>query len=371
MQLLNATRMQAGYSVGVEPSGRELLVIVLKGTFRIPAQSGELLTLHDEQLPLTLADAFHGEPGLSAPMYESDFALRKQRCDILLNGSAYAPEGKPAERVVVGLRIGTWQKGFAVLGDRTWHAHGMIRTTAPEPFTVTPISYDRAFGGADQRHEDPASHAVYLRNPVGRGFHKHLREDWVHDSPMPNTEELSRPVTRPDGNYVPMAFGPLGRQWEPRFLFAGTYDQQWVDHVAPFLPADFDDRYYQCAPADQQLPIPLGEQEVTLMNLTADGRRVFRIPHLQAPVHVFPKSGKQEDLTAHADTVIIEPDFERVTITWRVAHPLKKNLFELDQVLVGRKGSQWWQLRDRVAFPIPVVVVPGQPPVEQESEVES
>ncbi len=31
----------------------------------------------------------------------------------------------------------------------------------------------------------------------------------------------------------------------------------------PFLPADFDERYYQAAPTDQQLPIPLGEQTVT------------------------------------------------------------------------------------------------------------
>jgi len=47
----------------------------------------------------------------------------------------------------------------------------------------------------------------------------------------------------------------LGRRnWEPRYKLAGTYDQKWLDDVFPFLPADFDERYYQAAPEDQQVP---------------------------------------------------------------------------------------------------------------------
>ena len=49
---------------------------------------------------------------------------------------------------------------------------------------------------------------------------------------------------------------------------------------------------------------------------------------------------------------------ERFSLTWRVARPLKKNMFEIAQVLVGRKGREWWQQREAVAFPIPVVMVP-------------
>jgi len=33
MRLINNTRMAAGYNVALEPSGRELLVVVVKGTF--------------------------------------------------------------------------------------------------------------------------------------------------------------------------------------------------------------------------------------------------------------------------------------------------------------------------------------------------
>jgi hypothetical protein len=225
-----------------------------------------------------------------------------------------------------------------------------------------PIGYDRAFGGVDNRHEDPAKHAAFMRNPVGRGFHRQLKAAWVDGSPLPNTEELNRPVEHPNGDYLPMAFGPIGRAWEPRYRYAGTYDQRWLDEDFPFLPPDFDEQYFQAAPLDQQFPGPLGGQEVAMVNLTPDGRRSFKIPAFEAPVHVFPKKGEREDLTVTLDTLVLEPDLERLTMTWRLARPLKKNMFEIAQVLVGKKGQEWWQQRDEVAFPILAVPAPDTEP---------
>ena len=98
MDLINATNMQAGYTMGMEPSGRELLVVVVKGTFHLP-KSGEEVRLHEQQVPLIMADTFTGDPGFSAPYYEVDFAPRKLKCDILLQGSAYALEDRPVPRV--------------------------------------------------------------------------------------------------------------------------------------------------------------------------------------------------------------------------------------------------------------------------------
>jgi hypothetical protein len=362
MELINSTRMLAGYTMGVEPSGRELLVVVMKGTFRIPAESGAPLRLHDEQVPLVMSDVFYGEPGLSAPKYEVDFAPRKHRCDVLLNASAYAPGGRPVRRIEVAAHVGNWSKTFAVVGDRVWEAAGAgIGASGAIPFVVMPINYDRAFGGIDNAHKDPSKHAAFMANPSGRGFHSQLVPEWVHGTPLPNTEETGHPVTWVDGNYKPMSFGGVGRHWTARLPFAGTYDEKWLEDVFPFLPSDFDERYYQAAPLDQQLAIPLGEQLVRLINLTPDGDRAFTLPHLEAPVNVFPKNGKREDLSAFIDTIVIEPDHERVTMTWRVARPLKKNMFEISQVLVGKKGRDWWQERDKVAFPIPIVVEPMRP----------
>jgi hypothetical protein len=365
MEVVNSTRMVAGYTLGMEPSGRESLVVVVKGTFRIPSEPGARLQLHEEQLPLVSSDVFFGEPGLSAPQYEVDFAPRKQCCDVLLNGHAYAPGGQPTERVTVGLRIGGWSKSFSVVGHRVWFMAGGPRATAPEPFTKMPISYDRAFGGMDLRHEDSAQHGTFMANPAGRGFHKHLRQEWLEGSALPNTEEIAAEVKRPDGHYRPMSFGVIGRHWAPRVRLAGTYDQHWLDEVAPFLPADFDTRYYQAAPPDQQLALPLGEQSVSLHNLTPDGHRQFTLPHFEAPIYIFPKRAEREELLAPLDTLVIEPDLEHVTMTWRVARSLRKSLFEIEQVIVGRKGPDWWQQREQVAFPIPIVVEPMRPRAPQ------
>lgn len=360
MELINATRMVAGYNMGLEPSGRELLVVVIKGTFVLP-KNGEAFRLHDEQQPLIMADTFTGEPGFSAPVYEIDFAPRKPACDVLLVGHARAPEGRQVTRMRVGLRVGTKEKTFDVVGDRVWQA-GLagIRASAPQPFTTMPISYDVAFGGADRNSEDEAEHDAYLPNPVGRGWHKHLKNAWVDGKPLPNTEEIGKAVGFPSDKHKPKALGPLGRGWPQRARYAGTYDQQWLDDVFPFLPKDFDERFYQAAPEDQQVPLTQGPMEVELSGFTADGERRFLLPHFEAPLHVFRKKcGRREDYKAKLDTVVFEPDAERFTITWRFARSLALSMHEVAQVLVGKKGKEWWQERSQGAFPTPVVAAPG------------
>ena len=364
MEFINATKMAATYTVAIDVTGRELLVVVIKGTFRIPNEAGVAVHLHEEQLPLTMSDEFFGEPGFSAPKYEVDFAPYKRHCDVLLNASAYAPASRPATRVTVGARIGSWSKSFDVVGDRKWYV-GLtgISRTAPVPFTAMPITYDRAFGGTDDRHPDPARHGAFMANPVGRGFHKHIASEYIDGAPLPNTEEHDHSVTAVDGNYRPMSFGPIGRHWQPRAAYAGTYDQQWLDEVFPFLPADFDERYFQAAPLDQQLPKNIGDQTVTLVNLTSSGRCDFVLPHFAAPVHIFPRRGIREDLNADLDTILLEPDAGIMALTWRVTRPLRRDVFEIAEVLVGKKNREWWQSRDQPGLANP----PDDEPADQAS----
>ena len=364
MELINSTRMVAGYNMGLEPSGRELLVVVIKGTFRfpLPGEPSDHFALHEKQMPLVMADTFTGEPGYSAPVYEVDFAPRKPRCDILLLGSAYAPDGKPATRVEAGIRIGNWSKTLAVVGPRRWECN-LVGATASHPgvFVKQPLSYDVAFGGTDLHHKDPSEHAAFMPNPVGRGFHKHIKAEWVEGKPLPSTEEVDQTVRDPGGNYRPMAFGPLGLGWNSRSRFAGTYDDAWLEKHFPFLPPDFDEQYFQAAPMDQQVPLGFFNErpiEVTLVNLTPEGLTRFTIPSFVASINIFPKKGDREDYRATLDTVLIEPDHQRFSLTWRVARPLKKSMFEIAQVLVGKKGNEWWQKREQIALSIPVMTEP-------------
>jgi hypothetical protein len=346
VQLLNATKMQAGYTMGLQPDGRELLVVVVKGTFTIPPP-GEESKLAEEQVPLVDADVFTGEPGYSAPLYESDYAPRKPRCDVLLNGSAYAPGGKPTERVTVSLRVGSWSKSFDVVGNRVWKAGALyISSSAPEPFKVMPISYDNAFGGVDKAEEDPQKWRFYPFNHAGVGYHEHTSAKFLDGKPLPNTEERGNKITNPKGNYRPMAFGSVGRAWEPRPKLAGTYDQNWLDNVSPFLPSDFREEYYQAAPTDQQIDYPKGGEEVVLENLTPARQACFELPKLDMPVEFSLRNGERQERPVVIDTVMIEPDLQRFQIIWRTNLSLRRNIFEVTGAVAGRMSRGRSRARD-------------------------
>lgn len=345
MQLLNATKMKAGYTAGLRPDGRELLVVVVKGTFKFPVGNGTP-ELAAEQADLVMADEFTGEPGLSTTKYECDFAPFKPRCDVLLNGSAYAPGGRPVTRVTVSMRVGKFIKTFNVVGNRSWTRVGFLTIPgSPEPLTVMPISYDNAFGGADLTHSNPSQHQTFPRNHVGKGFHKNLAREAIDGKPLPNTEDAHQPVTNPSHEYTPMAFGPIGRAWEPRPSYGGTYDKNWLDNVFPFLPSDFDERYYQAAPQDQQVDYLRGGEEVVLVNLTPQGRTTFRVPSITVPVTFYLRTGEEKESLAASDTIIVEPDLRRFIMVWRISLPLQKSMFEVAQVVVGTMSRSWHRAR--------------------------
>jgi hypothetical protein len=335
--------MKAAYTMGLRPDGRELLVVVVKGTFTMPKPHEEP-QLADKQADLVMADEFTGEPGLSAMRYESDFAPFKPRCDVLLNGSAYAG-GDATTRVEVGMRVGSMTKMFAVIGNRFWRKSLAFHSaSAPQPFVRMPISYDNAFGGFDNSHEDEKKHTAFMANLAGKGFHSNTRREAMDGKPLPNTEELSRTVKNPQGNYRPMAFGPVARSSTSRAEYAGTYDQNWIDNVFPFLPSDFDERYYQSAPVDQQIDYPRGE-EVVLLNLSPSGRLEFRLPSIEMPVTFYYKNAEEMKTKANLDTVILEPDMNRFSLAWRSSIPLRRNMFEMAQVVVGNMPRAWHRAR--------------------------
>lgn len=346
MQLLNATKMIAGYTMGMKPDGRQLLVVVVKGTFVIPDSPDQEPQLAEKQMPLVMADTFTGEPGLTSTVYESEYPPFKPRCDVLLRGSAYAPGGKPASRVTVSLQVGSLKKSFDVVGKRTWQP-GLLgaSATAPEPFSVMPISYDVAYGGVDRASENENQHRCYGANHVGVGYHPTAVKAALQAKPLPHTEETGRPITDSNGTYRPMAFGPLGRAWEPRVKYAGTYDDAWMAKNFPFLPDDFDDRYYQSAPEDQQMPYPQGGEEIELLNLTSNGRVRFRLPDLSLPVEFVARGRSAETVNAAMDTLVIEPDQQRLMLIWRAATPLRRNMFEVPLGIVGRMPRGWYRAR--------------------------
>ena len=344
MQLINNTPLKAGCTLGMAPDGQETLVVAIKGSFSIPVAKHLAPELLEQQIPLFESDSFSGEPGFSSPLHEADYAPFKSLCDVLVVGSAYAPEGRVVERVQAGFRVARLSKLLDVLGKRHWTGNaGGFAISQPEPFDVQAITYDIAFGGTDHAHKNPRMHDAYLPNPIGIGFHKGIDQALVDGSSAPSTEEPGKPVAHPNGFYRPMSLGPVGRGWSPRVTYGGTYDDTWMDERFPFLPEDFDPRYYQSAPDDQQCPYLQGGEQVELYNLTPEGLCEFQIPSLEVPVCFFKRKSQHQQIKAVIDTLVLEPDEMRFSLVWRAHMPLQKNLFEIPEVLVGTASPEWWQ----------------------------
>lgn len=346
MQLLNATPMRASYTMGLEPNGQEHVVVVVKGSFRL-SHRGEELTLADEQADFVCADTFEGEPGRSAMIYESEFALRKPRCDVLLCGSAYAPPGRRARSVRVTLQgAGQIDKSIEVTGDRCWDRMlGAYVWTEATPFERQPFSYGRAYGGTDSHPQRAEESLAFVDNPVGVGYYPLAAKQSLVGRPLPNTAQPGRPIESWKERYAPMAFGPIGRNFAARIALAGTYDDAWLDEHFPFLPPDFDFRYFQSAPPDQQIPHPQGGETFVLHNLTPQGESAFRLPQLPVPVEFTTRDAEHIDVMAKLDTVIIEPDLDRVLLIWRASLPLTNSIFGVPQAIVGRMSKGFYRAR--------------------------
>ncbi len=336
MEILNQTRYVTQFTMGMDKTGREYLSLVVKGTFDFPASSGEIPKPARRQRPLVLADQFTGPPGFTATRWETDFGFRKPHAEVLVQGAAYAPGGQAAERVRVGLLVGNWSKQFDVVGPREWRVTGpVIGMTRPYPFQRLAFGYETAFGGVDRTDPDNPAPDAYALNPYGLGFAGLLGQSRLSGLPLPLTEDPGDPVTSPYGKYRPMALGPIHRGHPERIGWGGTYDQTWIDTVFPFLPADFDDRYYQSAPQDQWIAPPAPFTPVVLRNLTPSGRTEFRLPDTVLPIKVFRGMEPCLDGPVRADTILFDTEERVVMLVWRVAVPMFRSITEFNTAWIG------------------------------------
>lgn len=336
MEVYNQTRFVHQHTMGMDSAGREFLSLVVRGTFDFPPDSRSIPQPSADQCPLVMADEATGEPGYSATLWETDFAFRKPHTEVIAQGAAYAPDGKPAARVRVGIKIDDWVKQFDVVGYREWRNAGpAILATSPVPFTKQTFSYDTAFGGPDRLDPDEPKPHVYMPNAVGRGFATVRNQDRISGLALPNTEAVGEEVRSPYEDYQPMALGPVARGAPDRLQYAGTYDDNWVDNVFPFLPADFDERYYQSAPKDQWTkPLRTGAQ-VIIVGMTPAGREIFGLPDVDLPLTIFRGRDKCLEQTAKADTVIFDTEARTFSLVWRVEVRIKRHMTEFTEAWVG------------------------------------
>jgi hypothetical protein len=325
LQLQNHTPFSASLSVFPDAQGVETAYAVVKATFAIGRQ-GPLPAA--EQVPLLASDVFWADPLTSSLRAAGDFTLLKPATDVLLQGRAIAP--RPDTRVAdVRLKVGPVDKTVRVFGDRRWEGAGdRLKPSAPLPWERMPLRWEFAFGGV----AGPAASAHEPRNPVGRGVAADAAS--LKGTLLPNLEDPDAPIVSPSDRPPPACFAPLAPTWWPRRGFTGTYDTDWTRQRAPYLPLDFDTRYFQLAPAGLVAPGHLqGGEPVELDGFTLDGSLRFDLPRLQWRCE-FTFDGRRQPRPLQLETVLFEPDAGRFQMLWRAALPVDKKLLRLQQLVL-------------------------------------
>ncbi|MEM9462924.1 MAG: DUF2169 domain-containing protein [Myxococcota bacterium] len=328
----NTTGMEAGLAVITDKDAHDYCVVVVKGTF-VTDDRGEL-RLAKPPIPLVYADEHYGDPESTSIKYETDFSLRKPQTDVVVVGKAVAPEGRPVNRMMVRLEVEGRTKDIAVFGERRWvRAAGGLRFSPPVPFREMPLTFDRAFGGIDNSTNSNTV-AAERRNLVGVGFARNRSPRAMDGRPLPNLERPDQLIRSPGNWPTPIGLGFVGRSWLPRAGFTGTYDQRWRDEIAPFLPADFDDRYFQAAPVDQHFPPFEGGERIRCVHMAHQPVVEYRLPRIELPIRFRFRGG---DRIQHPmlDTVVVEPHESRALLTWRTSVVLGKKLNELIEIGIG------------------------------------
>lgn len=330
LQLENQTPFKTAFAVMPDRFGIDTLYIVIKATVSLRPT----LSLAAEQVVPTLADEYLDDPATSSLKYGSEMHLGKSGTDVLLIGSARAPEGRPITRMQVGMSVAGRQKMILVTGDRVWrNGH----PSQPAPFESIPLVWERAFGGV---HRDGDTVAAEERNPVGCGFAGGRSASDMEGLTVPNLEDPSAPLQQIGQASTPACFAPIAPSWLPRRAYAGTYDERWQRSRAPYLPDDFDPRFFQCAVPEFAFDRYLQPGEpVQIVGVTADGPIAFTVPpsHLAVTVTI---AGAAQTPAVNLETLTIEPDDNRACFTWRASVPCDRKALKVEKIVIGRAGGQ-------------------------------
>lgn len=328
LQVDNRTPFVPGMFVFPDQHGVDTLYVVLKATFSF---AGGRVALAETRRPIATSDTFCGEPGASSLAYANEAHLLKPTTDVAVVGEAVTPDERPAPSCAVRVSVGPVQRLLQVFGDRVWRTGiGGQRASAPEPFVRMPLEYERAYGGSHDL--GPKGVTFEARNPLGRGHRGKRSAAELEGMALPNIEDPAALIHSPDDRPAPAGVGFIAPSWEPRKGFAGTYDERWRTTRAPYLPADFDPRFFQAANPDLVCPAPLvGGEPVELANLSLDGVVRFRLPACVFDVSVA-LGGRTERPLMTMETVLFEPTSSLVSLTFRGAVACDKRALQIETV---------------------------------------
>lgn len=376
MNFTNFTPFEAQPFSMLNQHDREYHVVAIRGTFDI--QPGKDLIISQEQACLVMDDEYHGEVGKSSLKQESDIALYKPKCDVIVIGNAYTPEKKPARFFNAGIKItnsgkSILNKQLIFTGPRFWKKRFLLpgwKLTYPELTMSVPLRYEYAHGGECRINAgDPAAKRVRRKyrltpeqnekikgegasapiantacetNTVGCGYAEkwYLKAKKLKKIPAPQIEAHNDPIRKFRRQYNPQGFGPIDRSWLPRRKYTGTYDKAWLEERWPKLPKDFDFAYNNCAHPDLQVPHLKGDEQIELINFTPKGTLKFQLPGHTLYVLSRREDGQIAMAPAKLDTLIIEPDANKASIVWRASVAVEPKVRLLEARLIQKDDKE-------------------------------
>ena len=331
-----------------------LACVVVKFTFKI---EGDKCVLDE---PSPLAHDFRNPDAKPRLVAGSDFFLHKPFTDFVVQGSAYAPDGKPIDRMTASVKVGEAVKHVRVYGRRfiTFHK-GVPRVEPPEKFDKVELAYENAYGGLDWRCpiDDEADLGVqfklqgdhpgmYPRNPFGKGYL--VVPDAVEGMEMPNLESPADRLTadrlivgdprRWHQQPLPWCFDWVRPTMFPRFCWFAAGVEAWFpapddaslpEVSAGWTPAGFKQevadrnealgphpRFYQEASAGLVLATAPFGTEVTLSGMhPAKPVLQFRLPR-SGPRLDFELDGRTVPAEARMHHVVCWPAQEKLAVVF-------------------------------------------------------
>jgi hypothetical protein len=326
LQLKNNSPFAASIALCPNEQGVETLYILVKATFKI----GPQWTLADEQLPPLETDVYWAAPGKSSLKYAADFHLGKPATDIVMLGHACVPEGREATELDVSLSVGAVSKTVRVYGEREWRDG---RISPPKPFKSMPLVYEKAFGGIDVI--DGKVDSAEVRNPVGCGFSGQRTVAQMNGVMLPNLEDPAKLISDHSDRPAPACFGFLAPNWQPRAGYAGTYDDAWQTQRAPYLPNDFDRRFFSSAHPDLIYPGYLqGGEPVRITHMHPNSDLQFQVPGVRLSTRVN-LHRRVESPPFQLETLLLEPNQMQLGMAWKAAVPCDKQALEISEVEIS------------------------------------
>ena len=330
LEIANRTPFPAAISPSMDKEGVDWANVSVKGTFAI--ERAAQLPVSEKQVPIWEGDQHWGDPAVTSIRYASDLGPAKTGTDVALLGHAWPKSGR-ARQADVGLQVGPLRKMLRVHGERKWVRSVMAWVASPPvEFEKMPLVWERAYGGKDE--SDPKKPALESRNPVGTGFAAHSSKERLEGLALPNLEDVRHPITAWNTRPPPACLGFIGPHWEPRRRLAGTYDAAWQKERFPLLPRDFDEAFHNAAtPELVARPHLAGGEQVVVVGASREGDFSFALPRVGLSVTAWVR-GRESVLRPVLDTVVIEPDEKRVSLTWRASFPCPRQFMQIEAVLV-------------------------------------